>query len=156
MIYVRTETNDKEVINMENKDRTVIGTFMERDEAVSEIQRLHNLGYSKAEINVYSSPERAQDVERLMAIDVEGAEVVEDEAVEDTSWWDTIKHSFNLHAFHSEDGHHYERIIEGEKREDDRSASTEVSDETLELLEPYREDLANGKLVIMVDNYGKH
>lgn len=138
---------------MENKNRTVIGAFMERDQAVREIQRLHNLGYTKEEVNVYSSPERAQTVERLMGIEVEGAEVSEDEAVEDTSWWDTIKGSFNLHAFHSEDGHHYERIIEGEKREGIRPEPNRASSETLELLEPYQQDLADGKLVIVVDNY---
>lgn len=139
---------------MENTKRKVIGTFMEREEAVSEIQRLHNLGYTKSEINVYSSPERAQTVERLMEIEVEGADVSQEEMDEDTSWWETIKDSFGFHAFHSEDGHHRVRIIEGRRKEDTRQLSETEMESTLELLEPYQQDLADGKLVIVVDNYG--
>lgn len=141
---------------MKNENKKVIGSFMARDEAVREIQRLHNLGYSKSEINVYSNPERAQTVERLIEIEVEGADVVQDEMSEDTSWWDTIKDSFGFHAFHSEDGHQMIRIIEGQQEENERKLSDEETDNILQLLKPYQEDLADGKLVIIVDDYGRH
>lgn len=141
---------------MENKNQTVIGTFMERDEAVREIQRLHNLGYTKSEINVYSNPERAKTVERLIEIEVEGADVSPEEAKEDNSWWETIKDSFNFHAFNSEDGHQQLRIIEGQQKEGTRPSTDEELNRTLDILAPYTQDLADGKLVIVVDNYKNH
>ena len=136
---------------MENNNQKVIGTFLERDEAVREIQRLHNLGYTKSQINVYSNPERAQTVERLMEIEVEGAKVPQDEANEDTSWWESIKDSFGFHAFHSEDGHQRVRIIEGRKKEESSQLPDEDMTRTLDLLAPYTQELADGKLVIVVD-----
>ena len=139
---------------MENNNRTVIGTFMERDEAVREIQRLHNLGYTKSEINVYSNPDRAQTVERLMEIEVQGTGPSQEKTDEDTSWWDSIKDSFGFHAFHSEDGHQMLRIIEGRKEEKTTQLSDDERNQTLALLEPYTQDLTDGKLVIIVDNYG--
>ncbi len=142
---------------MENKKQTVIGAFLEREEAVREIQRLHNLGYAKSEINVYSNPERARTVERLMEIEVQGTAADtsrREDAQEDTSWWETIKDSFGFHAFHSEDGHQRVRIIEGRKKEETSQLTEDEMAQTLELLEPYTQDLADGKLVIVVDNYG--
>lgn len=142
----------KEVKLVENNKSTVIGTFMERDQAVKEIQRLHNLGYTKAQINVYSNPERAQTVERLMEIEVEGAKVPQNDVDEDTSWWDSIKDSFSFHAFHSEDGHQRTRIIEGRMREEESKHNNDMT-QTVDLLAPYTQDLADGKLIIVVDNY---
>lgn len=138
---------------MENNKHTVIGTFFERDDAVREIQRLQNLGYTKSQINVYSSPERAQTVERLMEIEVEGAKAPRNTADEDTSWWEAIKDSFSFHAFHSEDGHHRTRIIEGRMKEEASQLPDDEMTTTLDLLEPYTQDLADGKLVIVVENY---
>lgn len=138
---------------MENNSYTVIGTFLEREDAVREIQRLQNLGYTKSQINVYSNPKRAQTVERLMEIEVEGARTPQDEVEEDTSWWESIKDSFGFHAFHSEDGHQRLRIIEGRKKEQASQLSNDDTTRTLDLLAPYTQDLADGKLVIVVENY---
>lgn len=137
---------------MENNKHKVIGTFLERDDAVREIQRLQNLGYTKSQIHVYSNPERAQTVERLMEIEVEGTKVPQNETDEDTGWWDTIKDSFSFHAFHSEDGHHRTRIIEGRMKEEANQLKDDDIMQTLNLLAPYTQDLADGKLVIVVEN----
>lgn len=137
---------------MENNKHKVIGTFLERDDAVREIQRLQNLGYTKSQIHVYSNPERAQTVERLMEIEVEGTKVPQNETDEDTGWWDTIKDSFSFHAFHSEDGHHRTRIIEGRMKEEANQLTDDDIMQTLNLLTPYTQDLADGKLVIVVEN----
>lgn len=137
---------------MENNKHKVIGTFLERDDAVREIQRLQNLGYTKSQIHVYSNPERAQTVERLMEIEVEGTKVPQNETDEDTGWWDTIKDSFSFHAFHSEDGHHRTRIIEGRMKEEANQLTDDDIMQTLNLLAPYTQDLADGKIVIVVEN----
>ena len=132
---------------MNNLERTVTAVLMKREDAVSEIQRLHNQGYRQFEISVYSNPERAKTVERLMGIEVENVDI--HYVAEDTSWWESIKHSFRFFVYETDDGADHVRLVDETNRHLDNS-------QTIDLLSPYKKDLASGKLVIVVDNYGSH
>ena len=134
---------------MNNLERTVTAVLMKREDAVSEIQRLHNQGYRQSEISVYSNPERAKTVERLMGIEVENVDVHYVE--EDTSWWESIKHSFRFFVYETDDGNDRIRSVDESTSHQDNSQQ-----QTTDLLSPYEKDLASGKLVIVVDNYGSH
>ena len=134
---------------MNNLERTVMAVLMKREDAVSEIQRLHNQGYRQSEISVYSNPERAKNVERLMGIEVENVDVHYVE--EDTSWWESIKHSFRFFVYETDDGNDRIRSVDESTSHQDNSQQ-----QTTDLLSPYEKDLASGKLVIVVDNYGSH
>lgn len=139
---------------MDNSERTVVGVFMEREKAVREIQRLHNEGYKQSEISVYSNPERARTVERLMGIDVEDVDVSDVET--DTSWWDTIKNSFRFFVFDADEADNRVRAVDDPKKERLAPLDDEAIRKTTGLLDPYRKDLAEGKLVIVVKDYGRH
>lgn len=134
---------------MNNLERTVTAVLMKREDAVSEIQRLHNQGYRQSEISVYSNPERAKTVEWLMGIDVENVDVHYVE--EDTTWWESIKHLFRFFVYETEDENDRIRSVDESTSHPDNSQL-----QTTDLLSPYEKDLASGKLVIVVDNYGSH
>lgn len=55
---------------MKKNEKTVIGIFEERLDAVEELKRLQGLGYTQDQISVYTSPERSQTVARLMGLKV--------------------------------------------------------------------------------------
>lgn len=134
---------------MNNLERTVTAVLMKREDAVSEIQRLHNQGYRQSEISVYSNPERAKTVEHLMGIEVENVDVHHVE--EDTTWWESIKHSFRFFVYETGDGNDRIRSVDESTSHQDNSQL-----QTTDLLSPYEKDLASGKLVIVVDKYGSH
>ena len=134
---------------MNSLERTVTAVLMKREDAVSEIQRLHNQGYRQAEISVYSNPERAKTVERLMGIDEENVDVHYVE--EDTTWWESIKHSFRFFIYETDKEKERVRSVDQSNHHENYS-----QEQTPDLLKPYEKDLASGMLVIVVDNYGSH
>lgn len=134
---------------MTNLNRTVTSVLMKREDAVTEIQRLHNQGYRQSEISVYSNPERAKTVERLMGIEVENVDV--HYVGEDTTWWESIKDSFRFFVYETDNGKDRVRSVDEANSHLDNSQR-----QTPDLLIPYEKDLASGKLVIVVDNYGSH
>lgn len=134
---------------METTERKVIGVFMKREDAVAEIKRLHNKGYRQSDIRVYSNPERAQTVERLMGIDVKNVDVSHVE--EDTSWWESIKHSFRFFVYEDEDRDDRIRSVEKTTPVDTASIKQMIA-----CLKPYEQELAAGNLVIVVDHYGSY
>lgn len=144
---------------MDDTKRTVVGVFDERMDAVMEIQRLQNLGYSRDEINVYTSPERSKTVERLLGIGVTDVDTKHQE--EDISWWETIKNSFNFFAFDGDQGDKRIRSIDDPRRtgltlEAEASIRGGKNEGMVEFLAPYRSEIDNNKLVIVVHNYGRH
>lgn len=134
--------------------RTVVGVFMEREDAVREVQRLHNQGYKQSEVHIYSNPERARTVERLMGINVENVDV--HHVDEDDSWWDTIKHSFKFYIYNADETDNRIRSLDNSNQKYLDPVTEEVVTDSMNLLEPYQKDLVQGKLVIAVDNYGSH
>lgn len=144
---------------MDYRRKKVTGVFEERMDAVNEIQRLNNLGYTQSEISVYTSPERSKTVERLMGISVEDIKLAKGK--EDLSWWETIMNSFNFYAVGGDEANHRIRAIDSPDRtgltpEAEEAIRGGASEEMRDFLTPYVEDIRDNKLVIVVDNYGKH
>lgn len=136
---------------MAKMERMVIGTFEERDDAIREIQRLHTAGYTAGEINVYANRERAQTVERMLGVEVEGVDV--DEIDEDMSWWDSIKNAFSFFVYDADQGSHRIHPLDAADRSDLSPEMQDAMTHRHDVLEPYADDLAAGKLVIVVENY---
>lgn len=146
---------------MEVNGKTVTGIFDERMDAVTEIQRLETLGYTKDQISVYTSAERAKTVERLMGIGVTDVDVADSSGEEDMSWWETIKNSFNFYAYDGDEGGTRIRSIDSPERtggltpEAEAAITGGTSTEMQEYLKPYADEIESGKLVIVVDNYSE-
>lgn len=144
---------------MDYRTKKVVGVFKERMDAVNEIQRLDKLGYTQSEISVYTSPERAKTVEGLMGVNIEDIKVAQGD--EDISWWETIMNSFNFYAIGGEETNNRIRSIDNPDRqsltpEAEDAIRGGASEEMREFLTPYADDIRNDKLVIVVDNYGRH
>lgn len=132
---------------METLNRSVTAVCLKREEAVSEIQRLHNQGYRQSEISVYSNSDRAKTLERLMGIEIKDLQVHNIE--QNQSWWESFKTSF-LSGSHSDDFTQSETVPTFTSLNNDSFAKP------LDCLNHYEQELADGKLVIVVDNYGSH
>ena len=131
---------------METINRSVTTACMKREDAVTEIIRLYNKGYRHSEISVYSNSDRAKAIGRLMGIEVEDLEVP---AVEDEQrWWQSFKTAFlsDTQAHHSE----------METPMSLAALNNGLRAKPIDCLNPYEKELASGKLVIVVDNYGSH
>lgn len=141
---------------MKNSDKTVFGPFGNREEAVAEINRLRDLGYTQQSINVCGNSERARTVQELRGIEVEQVDTEANQNDEDMSWGETIKNSFNFLVFDGDAGaqriHTIDKADRTELSPEARNAMSGMTD----LLEPYSEEIADGKLVIVVDNYTEH
>lgn len=140
---------------MTEVERTVIGTVDRREDAVKEIQRLQEAGYSRSKINVYGNKDRARTVERLLGVEVEEPAAAELEEDEDLSWGETIKNSFNFFVYDPDQGDQRIRSVDSADRKELTPEAREAFTGTEELLDPYTKDIAAGKLVIIVDNYEK-
>lgn len=147
---------------MKKNEKTVIGIFEERLDAVEELKRLQGLGYTQDQISVYTSPERSQTVARLMGLKVMDVDVEVTEQDEDISWWETIKNSFNFYTYDGDEGGNRIRSIDSPERtggltpEAEAAITGGASPEMQEYLKPYLAEIADNKLVIVVDNYGQH
>lgn len=141
---------------MENSDKQVFGPFDKRDAAVAEINRLRELGYSKDSINVYGNSERARTIQNLRGVDVEQTDGETIENDEDMSWWETIKNSFNFMVVDADQGNQRIRTIDAADRSELSPKAQESISGASNILEPYSEDIADGKIVIVVDDYGEH
>lgn len=142
-----TFTKKKGGVLMETLSRSVTAVCLKREEAVSEIQRLHNKGYRQSEISVYSNLQRAKTLERLMGIEIENLQVHDIE--EDQSWWESFKTGF-LSGSESDD------FTQSETVSTLTSLNNDSFSKPLDCLNHYEKELAEGKLVIVVDNYGSH
>lgn len=144
---------------MDYRTKKVVGVYEDRMEAVNELQRLKELGYTQSDISVYTSPERAKTVEGLMGHKVEDVKVARGK--EDMGWWETIMNSFNFYSIGSDESNNRIRSIDypdrtgltPEAQEAIQGGSTE---EMRDFLTPYADDIRKDKLVIVVNNYGRH
>ena len=147
---------------MKKNEKTVIGIFEERLDAVEELKRLQGLGYTQDQISVYTSPERSQTVARLMGLKVMDVDAEVTEQDEDISWWETIKNSFNFYTYDGDEGGNRIRSIDSPERtgglppEAEAAITGGASPEMQEYLKPYLAEIADNKLVIVVENYGQH
>lgn len=144
---------------MENEyRRTVTGVFSDRMKAVNEIKRLENLDYTQEEIIVYTSPNRAKTVERILGIGVRDVEPINPN--EDLSWWNSIKNSFTYFAYEGEKEENKLRQIKKPAQNTESEESSLLTEEKtrsyIDFLKPYLKDINNDKLVIVVENYGRH
>lgn len=144
---------------MDYRKKKVIGVFEERMDAVNEIQRLEELGYTKSEIHVYTSPNRSKTVEGLMGIKIEDITVGRGE--QDLSWWETIMNSFNFYSVGGDEADQRIRSIDRPDRtgltpEAEEAIRGGASEEMRDFLTPYVDDIRQDKLIIVVDNYGRH
>lgn len=124
---------------MEERNLTVIGSYSTREEALSVIEQLRDEGYDRDDIVIYTTDEAARNFgfSGLSGIDVE-TDVNDTEGVqEDRSLWERIKDAFSTNT--------YEEYVPNEE-ETGRSADNDP-------LYQYRDDIADGKIVITVKNY---
>lgn len=144
---------------MDKKDRIVHGSFDNSEEAISAIRKLREEGYSKEQIQVYTNAlddktfdkteddidlnqdktydktEKDVDTKDKSSMDiVDDKETNTDSADDDESLWDKVK------DFFTSDSYDYDKEAENPnyRKEND-------------VLYPHRNDLANGKRVIVLD-----
>ncbi|MCC5889324.1 MAG: general stress protein [Alkalibacterium sp.] len=127
---------------MNRTTRKVLGSYNTRDEALNVVDRLQNDGYQKQDIIIYANdPETLGDHE---AVDVATEDGRRDDTQNDTdrdrdrddrSMWDKVKDAFTPDSYDHEE----------EKKRDDYNTNDDI-------LYPYRDDLADGKYVIAVEN----
>lgn len=114
---------------MVKNNRVVVGSYTNQDEAASVLNRLKEDGYKREDITLYGNS-AAADVE------TDNVGRVTDNREDDRSFWDKVKDAF------STDSYDYETNA----KDPDYNQEDDV-------LYPYRDDIANGKTVIVVDNY---
>lgn len=124
---------------MNRTNLTVLGSYNTRDEALNVVDRLQNDGFQKQNIIIYAkNPDDLKDYE---AVDVATAEERNNDDSRDTddkrdrNLWDKVKDAFTPDSYKHEE----EEKKESYNKEDD-------------ILYPYRNDLAEGKYVIAIDN----
>lgn len=122
-------------------NKTVVGSYDSRDEALDVVQRLKNDGYQKQDIILYGNESVANSIG-----DHEGVNVTADTGndtgsgndrnTDDQSLWDQIKGAFSTDTYD----------------ENDRSQSADYNQDD-DVLYPYRDEIRDGKIVVAVDNY---
>lgn len=129
--------------------RSVTAVCVKREDAVSEIIRLLNKGYQQSDINVYSNSNRAKALGRLMGIEIQDLEIPE--TIDNQNWWDSFKTSFlNQKQLESIDNAESSTVATL------TSLNNGARAKSIDCLNSYEKELASGKLVIVVDNYGSH
>lgn len=120
--------------NYSHNDKTVIGSYSDREELSREINRLVDEGYTKDEITLFGNSETVKAFGTTDGVNVEQAPKT-DRVMEDDSIWSRIKDAFTVDATE-------------ENYSDDPNY-----DETEDVLGPYRSDIDNGNVVLTVRNY---
>lgn len=120
--------------------RVVVGTFDSENEAATEIERLQDQGYPKDKITLYTSADRAGSLRDSQNIDVDvdtesTVERSQDEE-DNRGLWQQIKDAFSTETYDYDNASKDPNYT----RDDD-------------VLYPYRADIADGKIVIVVEDY---
>lgn len=118
--------------------RVVIGRYDNQDEVANEVRRLVDLGYPKNKITVYTDNNHASHFRNTPGVDVKTEDTGQPSTQEsdDRSVWEQIKDAF------SSDTYDYDEVSE-------RPEYTHDDD----VLYPYRDDIAAGKAVIVVEDF---
>ncbi|SFC52645.1 Heat induced stress protein YflT [Alkalibacterium subtropicum] len=126
---------------MVNANKTVVGSYPTQDEALDVVSKLKNEGYPKNDIILYSNEEQSNALTHYEAHDVvvdpdNTAETKKYKDEKDQSMWDKIKDAFVTDTYDHEKEH---------KRAN--------YDQSNDILYPYRDDIAKGHFVVVVENY---
>ncbi|WP_423189231.1 hypothetical protein ACO1PF_11675 [Alkalibacterium sp. f15] len=125
---------------MVDANKKVIGSYSTKEEAFDIVDRLNNEGIPKQNIFLYLNKETASTLGHHDAVEIV-ADNSDATSPEDTdkndgrSMWDKIKDTFTSDIYDYED----------ERNRDDYDQGTDV-------LYPYRDDIANGNVVVAVDS----
>lgn len=124
---------------MVDTNKKVIGSYATRDEALDVVHRLKEKGFQKQNIILYSNEDTASTLGDHEAVDVvadnDNATAAPDRTDDDKSMWDKIKDAF------TDDTYEY----------DERTRDTNYNQDD-DVLYPYRDDISNGNIVVVVDN----
>lgn len=105
-----------------------------RDEALDVVRRLRDEGYQREYITLYANRDTASGITNTQGVDVSTETTGATGADEDRSLWDQIKDAFSTDT--------YDTTAEG--------AGYNADDD---VLYPYRDDINNGNVVVVVNNY---
>jgi len=115
--------------------KTVIGSYVNQNEALAGVRRLNNEGYSKEEITLYTNSALANTLEDSDYVDVEPRDAKE-ETTEDYSHGQQVQDNF-IQATYD-----YDKVsVESNYDQDE------------DILYPYKDVIADGYIVMVVDNY---
>lgn len=126
---------------MQDSNKTVVGTYDTRDEALEVVHKLKDAGYQKENIILYANEDVTKTQTDYEAVNIEAdtdpdtmssRETSED----DQSLWEQIKNAFSSDTY----DHDEQRRDDSYNREDD-------------ILYPYRDDIRDGKVVVVLDGY---
>lgn len=126
---------------MQERNKTVVGKYDTRDEALEVVRKLKDAGYQKENIILYANEDVTQTQSDYEAVNIEAdtnkdtmssRETNED----DQSLWEQIKGAFSSDTY----DHDEQRRDDNYDKEDD-------------LLYPYRDDIKNGKVIVVLDGY---
>lgn len=127
--------------------RTVIGSYADRSEALATVNRLKDLGYEKQDITLYTNGEVANRMGETENVDVSTdtagtvdttSETRTSAEEDDRSLWGQIKDAFST---------------ESEDIETDTAAEDPNYNPDDDVLYPYRDEITSGNIVVVVDNY---
>lgn len=123
---------------VEEKRRAVIGSYNNVNDAIAELKRLKAAGYQRKDVHFYTNEHSSDTLKSSLYIDVktETVEVAEPIGDDNRSFWENIKDEFSVITY------------------DFNTESQEASyNQQTDILYPYRDDLSNGYIVIVVDDY---
>lgn len=117
--------------------RVVIGSFTNRNDAISEIKRLKEDGYQRDEITLYTNADNLDALKDSQEVDVATETTVEGTTDGDNrSFWEQVKDAFSTEAY------------------DHETVSQEPNyNRDKDILFPYRSDIEQGNIVVVVENY---
>ncbi|MCC5895862.1 MAG: general stress protein [Alkalibacterium sp.] len=120
---------------MKNNKRTVIGSYSSRDDALDVVDRLNSEGYQKQDIILYSNdPSTLDDHEavKVSTDDQSNSKSDRNGQDNDRSMWDKVKDAFTPGTYNDSD---------------------DQTDQYNDVLNSYKSDLNEGKIVVVVENY---
>ncbi|OJF90964.1 general stress protein [Alkalibacterium sp. 20] len=126
---------------MVDANKKVIGSYATKEEVFDVVDRLNKEGHPKQNIILYSNKETAStlghhDAVEIVADKSDATRPDDTDKNDDRSMWDKIKDAFTSDTYDYKDEH----------TRDDYDQGTDI-------LYPYRDDIAKGNVVVVVDNY---
>lgn len=118
--------------------RVVVGTYDSQNEVATEVRRLIDEGYAKEKITVYTNADNLDALRDSQDVNVEAEGTVERPSgdTEEKGLWQEIKDAF------STDTYDYDDLAQD---------PTYTHDD--DVLFPYRDDIAAGKMIIVVEDF---
>lgn len=119
---------------MKNQNQKVVGSYPDEKETKRVIHDLMDQGFRKDQLTIYTNEEKRDLHAEVENVQVAQTDVNDKKDVEedDKNFWESIREAFKVREDHEFEDPNY-------KAEDD-------------LLHPYREDLRNGRYVVVVDD----